>query len=170
MVDEEQEPSLEDQRESIKRLVGGPPDGKWAAAGLAGIGLNLLFMRYVLDAGAEGRTGVDGVNTAGVGAEDGAEELPAGNEVVGPVGIDAAAANGKNDKNNPIMIPSMQEQEPAGICDEMWARKPFGISILVVMPLRGILLSFALFIFSQGKELNRARVTVTALHSYFHPS
>eukprot|EP00808_Paulinella_micropora_P020614 g55454.t1 len=27
----------------------------------------------------------------------------------------------------------MQEQEPAGICDEMWARKPFGIS-MVVMP------------------------------------
>eukprot|EP00808_Paulinella_micropora_P030025 g48175.t1 len=34
----------------------------------------------------------------------------------------------------------MQEQEPAGICDEMWTRKPFGISILVVMPRRGILL------------------------------
>eukprot|EP00808_Paulinella_micropora_P004794 g22290.t1 len=39
----------------------------------------------------------------------------------------------------------MQEQEPAGICDEMWARKPFGIS-MVVMPRKASCSNHFLFI------------------------
>eukprot|EP00808_Paulinella_micropora_P013653 g29450.t1 len=53
----------------------------------------------------------------------------------------------------------MQEQEPAGICDEMWARKPFGISILVVMPRRGILLQ-SLFVSTKKSKQDFHKVVV----------